>query len=113
MLLLLLLNLLAFVFGLLVGIFYVVFRLNLLQVRRHHLSVIAFHWALTILAFAAAAHAWNLTADFTDAVAVVAAGSWLFNSWPSWGLGAPAPAHTLAHPESGHVSDNPQSKGIP
>lgn len=79
------LNVVVFVSSLAVGGFYVVCRLNFLRLLEHRFPVVAFHWALAVLAFSAATHAWEGETDLQDIAALIASATWLITSWPSWG----------------------------
>lgn len=103
-----LLNFAVFISSLVVGLFYVVCRLNFLRFTHHRLAVVLFHWAMTVIAFSAATHAWAGDAGIEDVASLVAAATWLITSWPSWGA-SKTPAHTRKH----HVRTHPQPKSLP
>lgn len=87
------LNLLVFIWSIIIGGLYIVGRLNSLSILRHRLPVVLFHWAMAVLAFSATLHSWKGDFGMMDLAALVASSTWLINSWKSWGL-SNTPEHT-------------------
>lgn len=67
----------------------IVCRLDALQFKRHRWSVIGMHVALLVATASAGVHAWQRTTDVIDVCVVLAAGLWIWLSFPSWRLGVP------------------------